>query len=307
VRATFLPYLETLDGAGFHLNPNLLFRTITAVGVKHVRFKQIAPEFWSETAVKPAWERTKKAWTDVIARLREFGILGNEIMPTEAALVTLVTLVEKFPHDRFQPALHWFLQASRFGRYSGSGTTSLEEDLREIDKATNQNEALAGLLQRVRMTGPLGPEDFLRDYVDTRFGRFLLYLMAYRNKAVDWDEKGHRIGFDLVQALADFRPQWHHVFPQKFLEGHFPEDRINALANIAVIGPSINIRISAKAPLDYISRYKIDAKRLAQQNIEGNVEQMTIANYDTWLDQRAATLATEGNLYLDGLRDAVAA
>ena len=41
VRSTFLPYLEILDGAGFHLNPNLLFRTITAVGVKHVRFKQI--------------------------------------------------------------------------------------------------------------------------------------------------------------------------------------------------------------------------------------------------------------------------
>jgi hypothetical protein len=301
VRSTFLPYLETLDNAGFRLNPNLLFRTITAVGVKRVRFKQIPDQFWDEALVKPAWERTKKAWTDLIARLREFGILSNDIMPTEAALVTLITLIEKFPHDRFEPALHWFLQASRFGRYSGSGTTSLEEDLREVDKAATQHNALEGLLTRVRMTGPLVSEDFMRDYADTRFGRFLLYLMVYRNKALDWDEKSHRVGFDGLQALADFRPQWHHIFPRRFLEEKVPDERIDALANIAVIGPSINIRISAKDPLDYIARYSIDRSKLAQQYIDGEVAGMTIANYEAWLDNRAANLAEQGNRFLDQL------
>ena len=41
VRDTFLPYLMTLEAAGFDLNPNLLFRTITAVGEGKTRFKEI--------------------------------------------------------------------------------------------------------------------------------------------------------------------------------------------------------------------------------------------------------------------------
>jgi hypothetical protein len=39
VRDHFLPYLRTLAEAGFDLNPNLLFRTVTGVGEKKTRFK----------------------------------------------------------------------------------------------------------------------------------------------------------------------------------------------------------------------------------------------------------------------------
>ena len=73
---------------------------------------------------------------------------------------------------------------------------------------------------------------------------FCSYLLAYRNKAIDWDDHGHRVGFEGMEVLADFRPQWHHIFPKKYLEGNVNEG-LDALANIAVIGPEINIRISA--------------------------------------------------------------
>ena len=54
-------------------------------------------------------------------------------MPTQAALVTMVSLVDKFEDSAsFRYALYWFLQASRFGRYSGSGATSLGGGSREI-------------------------------------------------------------------------------------------------------------------------------------------------------------------------------
>jgi hypothetical protein len=56
----------------------------------------------------------------LVARFRGYGILSNDIVPTEAALVTMVSLVDKFKDDAdFRMALYWFLQASRFGRYSG--------------------------------------------------------------------------------------------------------------------------------------------------------------------------------------------
>jgi len=303
VRDTFLPYLAQLKDAGFDLNPNLLFRTVTAVGVKKVRFRTIDDEFWYPNNLIPAWQKAIDAWKNLIVRFREYGILSNDLMPTEAALVTLIAMIEKFPNDPFKPALYWFLQASRFGRYSGSGTTSLEEDLRDLSESNSQNSALQKLLNRVDHTKLLELEDFMRDYSDTRFGRFFLYLLVYRNKALDWDEKGHRLGYEGNELLADFRPQWHHIFPRKYLETKIDDDKIDALANIAVIGPKINIRISAKAPLDYINRYKITSEKLIQQFIEDDITKLPIFKYETWLTNRAKLLVEEGNAFLHDLKE----
>lgn len=302
VHSTFLPYRTTLASAGFDVSPNLLFRTLTGVGAKKARFKDIPEAFWEEASIAAHWSRTVRAWKSLIARFKEYGILSNDPMPTEAALVTMVSLVEKYPNEEFKPALYWFLQASRFARYSGSGTTSLEEDLRDIHDSDTMLSALRGLLRRFPHATPLEADDFLRDYVDTRFGRFILYLLAYANKAEDWDKNGHRLGFEGVELLADFRPQWHHVFPRKFLEGKVVEERIDALANIAVIGPSMNIRISAKNPMDYIQRYSISPEKMGQQYVDERINRVAPSGYEDWLDNRAQRLAEAGNTFLTGLK-----
>ena len=190
------------------------------------------------------------------------------------------------------------MQASRFGRYSGSGTTSLDEDLRDIDACGSIRDAVSRLLLRFPNKEPLSRDDFLRDYGDARFGRFLLYLLVYRNKAKDWDAQGHRIGFEGVTLLADFRPQWHHIFPRKYLEGKVDESQIEALANIAVIGPSINIRISAADPMSYVTKYEISADKLAQQFIDSDFTATSIEEFPQWLDRRAEHLAEAGNTFL---------
>lgn len=303
VRTAFLPYVRSLADAGFDISPNLLFRTLTGVGAKKVRFKEIADTFWDQANIQSYWEGTKQAWNNLIMRFQEYGILSNDPMPTEAALVPMVAMADKFPGEPFEPALYWFLQASRFSRYSGSGTTSLEEDLRDIQDADFLQNAVRRLLRRFPHATPLEAEDFLRDYVDSRFGRFLLYLLAYKNKAQDWDKTGHRLGFEGKRLLADFRPQWHHVFPKAYLQGHkVPDDLIDALANIAVIGPTVNIRISAKAPMDYIQRYSITPKKLAQQYIDHSVVSLPVKHFERWLNARAQTLADAGNGFLNELK-----
>lgn len=304
VRDTFLPYLQTLKEAGFDLNPNLLFRTITGVGEKKTRFKEIPDTFWSPENIVPAWDRTRNAWKRLVARFREYGILSNDIMPTEAALVTMVSIIDKFHDDaQFDKALYWFLQASRFARYSGSGTTSLDEDLRDVQAAISLSDSIDKLLRRFRHEEQVDAEDFLRDYGDSRFGRFILYLLVYKNKALDWDEHSHRIGFEGVEVLADFRPQWHHIFPKKYLEGQNNSGLVDALANIAVIGPAINIRISAKAPMDYVTRYKITSEKLEQQFIDPQFTSVPITEYDAWVRLRAGLLAKEANAFLAQLRN----
>lgn len=299
VRDTFLPYLRSLREYGFDLDPNLLFRTLTGVGSKKVRFREIPESFWEPTSITPAWERTSEAWKRLVARFREYGILSADPMPTQAALVTLVSLIEKFNDNAgFGCALYWFLQASRFGRYSGSGTTSLEEDLRDVHEGASLPDAVQRLLRRFAHAEPLTADDFMRDYGDSRFGRFLLYLLVYRNKAQDWDEHGHRIGFEGASLLADFRPQWHHIFPKKYLNAKVDEPLIDALANIAVIGPEINIRISAKDPMSYIAKYNITGQKLTQQFVDPTSLSISHDGYEEWLRRRAKTLADAGNAFL---------
>jgi Uncharacterized conserved protein len=306
VRDTFLPYLKVLGEAGFDLNPNLLFRTITGVGERRTRFKEIPDAFWNPERIIPAWDRTKKSWKGLIARFREYGILSNDIMPTEAALVTMVSIIDKFQDDaRFDHALYWFLQASRFARYSSASATALDEDLRDIHSASSLTEAIQKLLRQFRHEDPVEADDFLRDYSDSRFGRFMLYLLVYRNKALDWDEHSHRVGFEGAEVLADFRPQWHHVFPVKHLEGHVENGLVDALANIAVIGPAINIRISAKSPLDYVTRYKIAPQKLEQQYIDPDFVSVPFSGFETWVRNRATRLAKEANAFLAELKSGI--
>lgn len=306
VRDDFLPFLHVLKDYGFDMSPNLIFRSLTAIVAKKTRFRDIPDDLWEAEAIRPAWKRCQEAWKHLIKRLAEYGVLSNDPLPTEAALVTLIALQDRFSEESsFETAFYWFLQASRFGRYSGSGTTSLDEDLRDVNEAATFRDAVTALLKRLPAphTTSVDAEEFHKDYGDSRFGRFLLYLIIYQNGARDWDDPGHRLGFDGAAALADFRPQWHHIFPRKFLESReVDEARINELANIAVIGSEINIRIRARDPMDYLTRYRITEEKLHQQFVSTDRETFRVDRYEQFLTDRAKMLAQEAERYLDRLR-----
>lgn len=304
VRDQFLPFRGRLADGGFDIGPNLLFRSLTAVGIGKTRFRDIPDVFWNAESILPAWERTKTAWQSLVNRFRDFGILSNDPMPTETALVTMIALINKFPNAPFGRMLSWFLTASRFNRYSGSATTSLEEDLRAVGEAETCDVALEVLNAHFAIYPKEHTvDDFMRDYGDTRYGRFLLYLLVYGRQARDWDEAGHRIGFEGSDLLSGFRPQWHHVFPVKYLEGKADEAHINALANIAVIGPSINIRISAQDPMAYVAKYKIGPEKLQQQLINPDFTTVEPSIFPEWLQQRAADLAAQSDALYKKLED----
>lgn len=300
VRDDFLPYLRSLESEGFHLDPNLLFRSLTAIGAGSVRFKDMPDAFWGSDKLMQSWERCRKTWGAIVNRFHQVGILSDDPLPTKSALVTLVALLERFPDGRFDPVFYWFLEASRFGRYSGSAFTALNEDLREIRDADSSNAAVSALLTRIA-PAPVQPEDFMRDYGDSRFGRLMLYLIAYSREAQDWDEPGHRLGFDSAEVLKDFRPQWHHIFPRKFLEGKADPALIDSLSNIAVIGPRINIRISDADPMDYLAKYSISDKKLEQQLIDASRDNFSVENFPKFVSRRAERLSDEANDYLGRL------
>jgi hypothetical protein len=302
VRENFLPFVTQLYDFGYDVSPNLVFRTLTGIGRKAVRYKYIDSGFWDAKNIQPAWLKTKKAWSLAVTNLKDYGISGNNLFPADNVLVSLTSLLDKFPKSDFSAIFFWMLQASRFGRYSSSSTSSMEEDLKEISEAPNLKTAVERLLTRIGHIRPLEADDFLRDYGDNRFGRLILYLLIVRNGAVDWGESEVRIGFDGKELLEGFQPQFHHIFPKKFLEGKVEPNLIDALANIAIIGPKINIRISKQDPMSYIPKYQITGQKLKQQMISTNIVQTSVSEYPKWLRQRAQLLAGTANKFLKGLQ-----
>ena len=127
----------------------------------------------------------------------------------------------------------------------------------------------------------------------------MLYVLAFNQKSRDWDNVGDRIAFRGADLVRGFEPQFHHIFPSNFLKGKATEDNINALANIAVIGATVNIKISNKDPLDYFLKYGIDESKRVEQFINGDVTSMTPANFPDWLTDRAKRLADASNKFLE--------
>ena len=97
VRDHFLPFIEVLAGEGFDVTPNLLFQCLTGIGARRVRFKQVDDSFWDPAKIRPAWERAKKAWHNIVRFLERYGVLSNALVPSDAVFVTLGAFFDRFP------------------------------------------------------------------------------------------------------------------------------------------------------------------------------------------------------------------
>ena len=111
--------------------------------------------------------------------------------------------------------------------------------------------------------------------------------------------------------ILGFSPQFHHIFPRGSSLTSKPAsrvqgitaDQVEALANIAIIGAGVNIRISDKDPLAYFAKYGISLDKRTQQFIEGPLEDsISRDNYPSWLNARAQMLADVANALFAELR-----
>jgi len=150
VRKEFLPFQEALTDEGFDFDSSLLVRTITGIGARRTRIKEVPKDWWRSPEHFPdAWKRTRDAVTHVLKVLSQnFGILTTDVLPAKNALIPLFALYDKFPDRGFKPgkALHWLLLASWEGRFGGASATALDEDLKAIEEAGTFPKAYSKLL-----------------------------------------------------------------------------------------------------------------------------------------------------------------
>jgi len=320
VREEYLPFRNRLEDDGWDLDAGIFVRTMTGIGKGRARLIEVPKDFWNPQNLPTVWKAAKEIITEVLKRLAEVGITSADLLPSTNSLIPLFVLHHRWGDKQgyhFKKALWWFLLANRDGRYSGSAITSLNEDVRTITEATDFEQAIENLRNRLKVSPEIAEDEFLNRYdrAGHRFLRLMLYLLVFDHEARDWVD-GTRIGYDKTGAriIAGFEPQWHHIYPRSVLrEANIPDDEIHCLANITVLNERTNVhKLSGKPPSGYIQEFRISEQNLRSHLIPDPFaraaneeallkEQWGVERYTDFLIERAKLLAKEANAFLQKL------
>ena len=215
-----------------------------------------------------------------------------------------------------QVVRRWLALTILTGRYSGSPESSFDYDIKrfaayddpmEFLKITEAGE-LSDAFWNVNLVQRLNTSVASSPY-------FNMFLIA--------QVKNHDKGFLSVQvdveAMLENRGDIHHLFPKKYLTDHgVPQAQYNQIANYVFLQQEINVKISDAAPSVYMKKvYEqcqtkapvyggiVDLSEL-RANLEQNCipdgfEEMSIADYDTFLEKRRVLMAKKIRDYYFGL------
>ncbi len=324
IREDYLPFRNDLEHRGWDLGPGIVVRTIAALGQGRTRLKEVPRSFWDASSLEPHWKRSREVIAEVLKRLAEVGIPSSDLLPSTNSLVPLFVFQYRWGSAsgyKFSRVLHWFLLANRDGRYSGSATTTLNEDVRAIsNEAKTFEEALTKVMKVLRVSEKVMPDELLQHYKAPGAGFLLLalFMALFNNDAEDWVDR-IKLGYDKTGSpiTTGFQPEWHHIFPRKILkDAHVPEAEINALANITVLNERTNVKkLSAKEPARYIEEFKITPAELldhyvppgtflepqANRTFERLKKVWNIDSYPEFVQQRSKMLAMGINALMLGL------
>lgn len=303
IRQKFDPFLKDLELKGFEFDPGVIVRSLAIIGHGSPRLRDVDPSFWEPSdAFDENWRKTKEAISAVIKNLMDYGILSSEILPSLNALIPVFVLRAAFPTDfNFRMALHWFLAATKDGRYSGSATTQLDQDTRQIKAKNSFAAAIDGLRADLSTSLSFTSEEFREDYSD-KFLRLILYLTVFNAVGKDWINQDVRIGFDREdnELNEGFKPEWHHFFPRKILKGKFDESQTDSIANIVVLNEKANRSFSGKPPQKYLSDHAVSRERLDEQAIPTD-DYLVLDRFEEFLRLRSEKLAEKATSFLKGL------
>ena len=307
VNTNFLKFMHSLEDDGFEIEPAFLFRAFTGIGAEKSRFREVDPSFWNNIDSRKDWETTKRSLQSVCQGFREYGIINSDLVLSLNAMVAAAIYRAKFSQGSFGPFMAWMLCAIKRNLFSGTTETKLEEIIKITREAETQNAAMQGLYGMIGLNpdkdSPFDSDEFL----ETRSGRnsvqrLMIYLLAFKHNAQDWNTDGYHIR---AAASGPYRPEWHHIFPRKWLKNNLPNldsGSIDTVANMAVISGDANRKIAASEPKEYVRELNLAARGLLDEQAIPDPTFVGPQEYQQWLNNRAERLAQESNKYLAELR-----
>ncbi|TCS78370.1 GmrSD restriction endonuclease domain-containing protein [Tepidibacillus fermentans] len=209
----------------------------------------------------------------------------------------------------------WYVMSVLTGRYSSSPESAFDSDIRRIDEygveKTLKNIEDAELSVAFWDTGL--PQQLNSSVASSP------YFKVYLASQVKMNDKGFLSKDITVRDLITHRGDVHHIFPKNYLKKYgFNRNKYNQIANYVYMQSEINIAIGDKSPADYFKQLKdqiisknkvygniVESEEL-RKNFEMNcipddMENMTINDYDYFLDKRRMLMSQKIKLYYETL------
>ncbi|MBI5853076.1 MAG: DUF262 domain-containing protein [Planctomycetes bacterium] len=293
--------MEEYAEVGFDLDARFLTRALIATGTGQSRFRYLA-EFWKRapSEIEAIWSRARKGIDSAVNFVRHNARFeSSEWLQSLNALIPLAAYFERHPAitpDVEVGLLRWFYVSSLRGRYSGSGESAMDEDL----KAVASDETIERLMKNAipgSSTVRVTPDEF--DDAGWRNPLFpLTYAAARKAAAKDWFT-GVALAKDVVGD--DHEIQAHHIFPKALLRraGVSRHDR-DEIANLAFLAARPNRKISSRPPDLYLTEIADrHSERLAAQCVPMDRALWKVERFQEFLAARRELLATAINRLLE--------
>ena len=210
----------------------------------------------------------------------------------------------------------WFVLTTLTSRYIGSPETQMDRDMRNISE-----KGFLKFLSEVEESAL--SETFwsitLPQYMETssiNSPAFNVFLAAQINQNCNsLMMNGTKIS-DLITISGDV----HHIFPKSYLKknGVTSKTKYNQIANYIYLDTQVNKAISDGAPSVYFAKVKeqcetksiifgnLSTKEMLTENLKencipNNIFEMTVENYDEFLQERRKLMAKLIQEYYEGL------
>ncbi|MXZ99096.1 MAG: DUF262 domain-containing protein [Acidimicrobiaceae bacterium] len=195
--------------------------------------------------------------------------------------------------------LGWWLLGTLWRRWSSDTRNRVNEDLSVV----NSDEGVDGLMRELKRRSEglsLTPEHFAVKQSPSQNALRLMRIMTRRCGARSLGN-GLGLAFEHVGDLAGL--QIHHIFPRALLRkmGE-PNKQIDQVANLSFIRHDDNLKLGAKAPVDYLLEYEDkNPGVLASQWIPKDRSLWKPDRYRDFLEARRRLLAQAANDFLSDL------
>lgn len=302
-RDQFRAKLDVWRQAGFSFELDWLLRVINAVVTGRAPFSALAGT--SAAVIREGLEDAERAINVLLNAIgSRLGLDHGSVLPGIYSFPVMARFLAdrgfRFQNHRERDRLlYWYLQASIWGRFSGSTETVLAQDLLAVTREGNEDPVdllVANLRQWRGGALEVTPQDF---QAWSRGARFypVLYLLTRVQGARDWGT-GDLLSQHALGRRTDL--EIHHIFPKKVLyDASYERSEVNALANFTFLTLETNREISARHPREYIPELAARHPGAVESHWMPMSEELRETdNYRDFLEQRRKLLASATNDFL---------
>ena len=295
---------------GLGLNFVFLLRCLVTVHRDNCSFSKL-PQKWAEDTgeIDASWKSTEKALRATVRFVRnELGWKTRRWLPSTMALIPVVYLLAK----RGKTALHgkdaayvkrFLLVAGLRGLFRGSTETAVNSYVNAIRNSrgdlSRSAKALFDRIPKNRLY-KLRKDDIIKT-VGTYSPVMQIYeALLYERGARSWPS-ARSIRDILDEGLSNDPLAVHHIFPKKFMQDRdVPIERLNTVANYAIISQPDNAELGDQDPFDVWRGLKQNQKDCASQQLcfVASDNFLKYQAYEEFLEYRGGKLAEQLNSFL---------